>query len=65
LRQIVDIQGLTGVLPLTVNQIYKGVRDPVNPIPHKKYKKRLMFDLEKVFKWFDALPGRDGADLNN
>jgi hypothetical protein len=64
LRQIVDIQGLTGVLPLTVNQIYKGVRDPVNPIPHKKFGKRLLFDIEKVLKWFDALPGRDGSDLS-
>jgi hypothetical protein len=64
-RRIVDIQGLTGVLPLTVNQIYKGVRNPMNPIPHKKYGKRLLFDLEKVFKWFDALPGRDGDGLYN
>ena len=63
MRQIVDIQGLSGVLPLTVNQIYKGVRDPVNPIPHKKFGKRLLFDLEKVFKWFDALPGRDSDDI--
>ena len=58
-RQIVDIKGLAGHLPLTIHQIYKGVRDPSNPIPHKKWGKRLMFDLERVFKWFDDLPGKD------
>ena len=58
-RQIVDIKGLTEYLPLTVHQIYKAVRDPVNPLPHKKWKKRLLFDIERVFKWFDELPGRD------
>lgn len=63
MRQIVDIKGLTQVLPLTVNQLYKAVRDPLNPIPHKKYGKRLLFDLEKVFRWFDGLPGRDGDSI--
>jgi hypothetical protein len=61
-RQIVDIKGLGEYLPLSINQIYKGVRDPHNPIPHKKYGKRLLFDLEKVWKWFDSLPGKDTTD---
>lgn len=60
-RQIVDIKGLTGYLPLTINQLYKAVRSPVNPIPHKKWGKRLMFDLERVYQWFDNLPGRDNT----
>lgn len=58
-RQIVDIQGLTKHLPLSVNQIYKAVRRKDYPLPHKKCGKRLLFDLERVYKWFDALPGRD------
>ena len=63
MRQVIDIKALTEVLPLTVNQIYKGVRDPVNPIPHKKFGKRLLFDVDKVWKWFDSLPGRDSNNL--
>jgi hypothetical protein len=59
-RQITDIKGLTQILPYTVNQLYKAVRDPVNPIPHKKHGKRLLFDVERVFRWFDGLPGKGG-----
>jgi len=58
-RQIVDIKGLTERLPLSVHQIYKGTKHPKNPIPHKKFGKRLLFDLEKVWRWFDSLPGKD------
>jgi hypothetical protein len=36
------------------------VRDPINPIPHKKHGKRLLFDVERVFRWFDGLPGKGG-----
>ena len=65
MRQFLDIKALNDkVFPnFTVNQIYKWVRDPLNPIPHKKLGKRLLFDVEKVFRWFDALPGRDGQDI--
>ena len=58
-RQIVDIDGLTARLPLTKNQIYKKIRDPKHPLPYKKTGKRLLFDLERVYKWFDQLPGQD------
>jgi len=58
-RQIVDIKGLTERLPLSVHQIYKATRHPHYPLPHKKLGKRLMFDLEKVWRWFDSLPGKD------
>ena len=58
-RQIVDIKGLAEHWPFTVNQLYKAVRHPENPLPHKKHGKRLLFDLEKVYRWFDSLPGRD------
>jgi len=58
-REIVDIKGLSRHLPLTINQIYKATKHPEFPIPHKKYGKRLLFDLDRVWRWFDALPGRD------
>ncbi len=63
-RQIVDVKGLTGILPMTSNMIYKAVRNPVRPIPHKKYGKRLMFDVSKVYQWFDSLNGKDLNEIN-
>jgi hypothetical protein len=63
-RQITDIKGLTKVLPFTAHQIYKAVRAPVNPLPHKKFGKRLLFDMDRVYKWFDGLPGRDSEDVS-
>ncbi|MCF8142822.1 MAG: hypothetical protein K9N21_02765 [Deltaproteobacteria bacterium] len=59
-RQIVDLKGLSQALPLTAHQVYKLVRNPVHPLPHRKAGKRLLFDLEQVFKWFDELPGAGG-----
>jgi len=58
-RQIVRINDLPKFLPLTTHQIRKMIRRPENPLPYKKCGKILMFDLERVFKWFDGLPGRD------
>ncbi len=65
MRQLVNIEGLTEHLPFSVHQIYKLVRDPVKPIPHKKCGKRLLFDMDKVYRWFDSLPGKDGQDLGD
>ena len=59
MRQIVDINGLEKLLPLTVHQIRHKLRDPRHPIPHKKCGKRILFDVERVYKWFDQLPGVD------
>jgi hypothetical protein len=59
-RKILDIKGLSESFPFTVHQIYKWVRDPIHPLPHRKAGKRLLFDLEQVFKWFDELPGSGG-----
>jgi len=61
MRQIVDINGLAELFPLTLHQIRHKVRDPQNPLPHKKCGKRLLFDVERVYKWFDQLPGRDNV----
>ena len=58
-RQIVDIDGLAEILPLTKHQIYKAIRRPDYPLPYKKFGKRLLFDVEKIFKWFEGLPGQD------
>lgn len=58
-RQIVDVKGLTQHLPLSTHQVYKAVHRAEFPIPHKKFGKKLLFDLERVWKWFDSLPGED------
>ncbi|ACL05865.1 hypothetical protein Dalk_4183 [Desulfatibacillum aliphaticivorans] len=58
-RQIVDIKGLSEKMPFTENQLYKLVHKPDNPLPYKKCGKRLLFDLERVYRWFDGLPGKD------
>ena len=46
-RQIVYIDGLEKILPLTKNQIYKATKRADYPLPYKKCGKRLLFDLEK------------------
>jgi len=58
-RLILDIEGLSKQLPLTINQIYKAVRRADYPLPHKKLGKKLLFDWERVMVWFDSLPGKD------
>ena len=58
-RQIVKLKDLTKFLPLTEHQLRKLLRRHENPLPFKKCGKLLLFDLEKVYRWFDALPGRD------
>jgi hypothetical protein len=58
-RQIVRLKDLTKVLPLTEHQIRKAIRKAENPLPFKKCGKLILFDVERVYKWFDALPGRD------
>ena len=60
-RRIVDVKGLTQYLPLSTHQVYKAVHHPEYPLPYKKYGKKLLFDLERVWKWFDSLPGKDGV----
>jgi hypothetical protein len=58
-RKIVNIKGLTEHLPFNVNQLYKLTKRRDYPLPHKKLGKRLLFDLERVYRWYDSLPGRD------
>jgi len=62
MRKIVEMEGLIEVFPSTKHQVYKFVKMPDNPLPHKKLGRRLVFDVERVYKWFDALPGRDHAE---
>lgn len=57
-RQIVDLEGLIKILPLTKNQAYKLIRGE-HPIPYKRVGRRLTFDVEKVYRWWDSLPGAD------
>jgi predicted DNA-binding transcriptional regulator AlpA len=58
-REIVNLEDLCKRLPLTKHQVYKLVRDPVHPLPYRKCGKRLLFDVSKVYQWFDSLPGAD------
>jgi hypothetical protein len=58
-RQIIDVNELSERLPMSKNQIYVAIKNPENPLPYKKFGKRLYFDLERVYLWFDSLPGRD------
>ncbi|HOH81543.1 MAG TPA: hypothetical protein PLS25_07930 [Methanoregulaceae archaeon] len=43
----------------TKAKIYHWTRRHDNPLPHKKNGKCLEFDLEKVYRWWDELPGKD------
>lgn len=60
-RVIVDIKGLEGrpEFPWTEHQIRDLLRRRDYPLPHKKLGKKYYFDLERVWKWFDGLPGKD------
>jgi len=69
-RQILDIEGVAKMLYFlnkegrpNRNIIYKLVRRPVDPLPHRKVGKHLRFDVEKCWKWFDRQPGKDGEDI--
>jgi len=63
-RQIVDLHGLVKLYPCwTDHQIYKLIRRPDYPMPFKKCGKRLLFDVERVSKWFDSLPGVDKTEV--
>lgn len=47
-------------LPWTTRwQIDKLIRHPTNPLPFKKAGGKLLFDLDRVYRWFDSLPGKD------
>ncbi len=62
MRHIVDLDHLVELFKdagWTKNIVYKMVRDHEYPLPHKKNGKRLEFDLEKVNRWWDGLPGKD------
>jgi hypothetical protein len=69
-RQIVDISGIAKLFDFVdqegrprVSVIYKLVRRPVDPLPHRKIGKHLRFDVEKCLSWFDGQPGTDGQNL--
>jgi hypothetical protein len=61
MRQVVDIKGLAASesFPWTEAQIRDLLRRRDYPLPHKKLGKKFYFDLERVWKWFDSLPGVD------
>ena len=58
-RSIKDLNGFVEATPFSKNQVYKMVRNPDNPLPHKKIGKKLYFDMERFYRWFDGMPGAD------
>ena len=65
-RQLTDIDGVARILLfLDENgkpdrrKIYKLVRRPHDPLPHRKIGKHLRFDVDRVWNWIDGHPGRD------
>jgi hypothetical protein len=58
-REIKDLNGFAEIAPFTKHQIYKLIKNPENPLPHKKIGKKLYFDMERFYKWFDRMPGSD------
>jgi hypothetical protein len=63
-RQLTDVSGVAELLCFTAHQVYKLVRRPDDPLPHKKIGKHLRFDIEKVWCWFDRQPGKDREDVH-
>jgi hypothetical protein len=59
-RQITDLKGMTEILPFSEHQLYKLIHRQDYPLPHKKIGKRILFDVAKVHRWFDGLPGKEG-----
>lgn len=60
-RQIVDLKGLAEHpnFPFSEHQIYRLIKNNDYPLPYKKAGRKILFDLERVFRWFDSLPGGD------
>ncbi len=61
-RKIVNLSKLIELFQdagWTKAKIYHWTRRHDNPLPHKKNGKCLEFDLEKVYRWWDELPGKD------
>lgn len=60
-RQIVTIKQLAQrtEFPWTEWQIRDLIKRNDCPLPHKKCGKSYLFDLERIWHWFDGLPGRD------
>jgi predicted DNA-binding transcriptional regulator AlpA len=59
-RQYLKVEGVADMLAMTKNQVYKLVRRPIDPLPHRKIGKQLRFDEERIHQWFLCQPGSDG-----
>ena len=58
-RVIKDLNGFVEVTPFSKHQVYKLIKNPANPLPHKKVGRKLYFDMERFYRWFDGMPGAD------
>ena len=52
-RKALDIDAVAATFSLSKSQVYKLVRRPEDPLPHKKLGKVLRFDNDAIWKWFD------------
>jgi hypothetical protein len=62
-RTVVDIKGLAArsEFPWSEHEIRKLINRPDHPLPFKRCGKKYYFDIERVWRWFDNLPGRDNT----
>jgi hypothetical protein len=61
-RKIVNIKKLVELFQdagWTRSKVYNWMKRAENPLPHKKNGKCYEFDLDKVYRWWDGLPGSD------
>jgi predicted DNA-binding transcriptional regulator AlpA len=63
-RQYLKIEKVAQIFDMSRHQIYKLVRRPQDPLPHRKIGKHLRFDEERIHQWFLRQPGSDGEDCN-
>lgn len=63
-RVFITINELSEAIPLTIHQIYKAVKKADCPLPHRKCGKRLLFEMDEVYAWFDSLPGANTSCID-
>ena len=63
-RRYLSRENMEEKFGMTQHQIYKLVRRPRDPLPHRKIGKLQRFDEEQVHKWFLRQPGTDGEDFD-
>jgi hypothetical protein len=50
------MKGLCQRIPFSQWQIYKAIHRDFDKMPCRKSGKRILFDMEEVYDWYDNLP---------